>query len=199
MGLSLVLLTELDAVNAMLETVGETPVSSLPSTGVDEAYIARTILHRTSREVQARGLNFNTDRKYKMTRDVNGRVEVPANVLTIDAFYYDQRFVPRLNSVTDRIELYDQDDQTFVLKEDPYVDVVWFFAWEGLPNHVRDIVYISGARRYQARYQSSQIIHQLTEVEEARAWATFWSEEYRSEDSSILSSFECQRILNRRA
>jgi hypothetical protein len=198
MGLSLVLLSELDAVNAMLELVGETPVSSLPATGVTEAYIARTILHRTSREVQSDGLDFNTDRRYQMTRDVSNEIEIAANVLNVDAFYHNEKYVARYDTSDSTMKLYDQLNFTFTLTLDPLVDITWFYAWEGLPPHVRDLVYVVAGRKFQARFQSSETIHGLTAEDEVRARAEFLSHELRSKDESILTSPGAWRVVKRR-
>lgn len=198
MGLPLALMTELEAVNAMLETVGETPISSLPESGVTEAYIARSILHRVSREIQGKGLSFNTDRRYRLARDVDGFVEIPANVLSVDKFYPSDGFVIRHNTAKNKLGLYDVYNQTFTLGADPMVDIVWFYAWEHLPAHCRDLIYIIAGRRFQARFQSSQIIHELTAEEEIRAWAQFWDIEYRAEDTSLAYAPGSWHITHRR-
>jgi hypothetical protein len=198
MALTLTLMSELEAVNAMLETVGETPVSSLPSTGVTEAYIAREILHRTSREVQGLGLNFNTDTRYELSRDVNSHVLVPSNALRIDDYYYYSSLVPRLDVSDDFVKLYDRENHTFVLTSNPFADVVWFFKWEGLPDAVRNFIYISAARKFQVRYQSSEVIHRLTQEDETRARAEMMSAEYRADDDSIINSPGAYNVVNRR-
>uniref|UniRef100_UPI0040473467 hypothetical protein n=1 Tax=Shewanella sp. TaxID=50422 RepID=UPI0040473467 len=52
--------SKLDAVNTMLSSIGEAPVSSL-SSGLIEAEIAETILDTIDREVQSMGWHFNTE------------------------------------------------------------------------------------------------------------------------------------------
>ena len=53
--------TELDAVNAMLLSIGQAPVSTLSVTGLKDVSFAQYILHSVSREVQLKGWEFNTD------------------------------------------------------------------------------------------------------------------------------------------
>lgn len=52
--------TELDAVNAILFTIGESPVNSLESTTSVDVINARTLITSESRKVQDQGWTFNT-------------------------------------------------------------------------------------------------------------------------------------------
>ena len=60
--------TELEAVNVMLSNIGESPVNTLEDDNVIDATVARTILKSISREVQALGWNFNTDKPSYKTK-----------------------------------------------------------------------------------------------------------------------------------
>jgi hypothetical protein len=73
----LVLTTELDAVNTMLYTIGEQPVSSLAESGLADVAIAKTILTEQSRRFQAKGWDFNTDKDYALAVDINSKIPVP--------------------------------------------------------------------------------------------------------------------------
>lgn len=53
--------TELEAVNQILATVGESPINSLENSGVSVAALAQTFLHDVSREVQSMGLHCNSE------------------------------------------------------------------------------------------------------------------------------------------
>ena len=55
----LMALTELDAINLMLSSIGSDPVSDLDETDVDVAN-AKRILEDTSRNIQRQGWDFNT-------------------------------------------------------------------------------------------------------------------------------------------
>ena len=55
-------MSELDAVNMMLMTIGEYKVNDLDNlAGRSDAAIAKDILNNTSRAVQAKGWTFNMD------------------------------------------------------------------------------------------------------------------------------------------
>ena len=69
--------TELEAINTMLSTIGESPVNTVEDTGNVDVVIARQILQTASREVQARGWHFNTEINYTITPDSDGYLVLP--------------------------------------------------------------------------------------------------------------------------
>ena len=75
-------ISELEAVNLMLEVIGEQPVNSIES-GVSLANQAQRLLHETSREVQTIGLNCNTESEYQLSLDGDSKVPV-ASMLAFD-------------------------------------------------------------------------------------------------------------------
>lgn len=60
-------MTKLDAVNEMLEALGEPPVSALETGLATDAGEAETILDRTSKRIQAQGWVQNTNAREKVT------------------------------------------------------------------------------------------------------------------------------------
>lgn len=199
MALTLTPMTEIEAVNAMLEMIGSSPVSSLPDSGVTSAYLCRSILHRKSREIQSPGHSFNEDTKYSMSPNVDGHILVADNVIRIDPFYDYQRFVERYDTNDSKRKLYDQENHTFIFSTAVLVDVVWFVSWNALPSYARDYIYVAAGREFQKKFQSSDLIHSLTEEDEIRARTEFFSAEYRASDDTILTSPGCFDIVNRRA
>ena len=74
---------ELPAVNEILASVGQAPVTTLDQTNPDVAIAYDTLLN-VSREVQAEGWTFNTEEYYPMTPDANGEIPIANNILQID-------------------------------------------------------------------------------------------------------------------
>ena len=70
---------ELPAVNEILASVGQAPVTTLDQTNPDVAIAYDTLLN-VSREVQAEGWTFNQEFEYKITTDANKEYEIPANI-----------------------------------------------------------------------------------------------------------------------
>ena len=73
---------ELPAVNEILASVGQAPVTTLDQTNPDVA-IAYDTLIQVSREVQAEGWSFNTEYDYPQTT-TNKQYVIPNNMLQVD-------------------------------------------------------------------------------------------------------------------
>ena len=101
--------TELEAVNAMLSTIGEAPVSSLAS-GLLDAETAETILNDVSREVQSMGWNFNTEEDFPASPNDSNEIVLPAEIVRADLAQSQTKFrstkeeyVQRGNRMYDKI------------------------------------------------------------------------------------------------
>ena len=74
---------ELPAVNQILQSCGQAPVTTLDQTNPDVAIAYGTLLE-VSREVQAEGWSFNRELNYEMVPNTDNEIEIPNNVLQID-------------------------------------------------------------------------------------------------------------------
>ena len=72
--------SELNAVNQMLQSIGQAPVTTLEQSNPDVA-IAYDTLMQVSRDVQAEGWTFNKEYHYSMALNTDGTVDVPAGML----------------------------------------------------------------------------------------------------------------------
>ena len=75
---------ELPAINQILASVGQAPVTTLDQTNPDVA-IAYDTLIQVSREIQSEGWTFNKEPDYPFTTDSNNERMIPRNVLQIDS------------------------------------------------------------------------------------------------------------------
>ena len=115
--MDLVPMTELDAVNMMLISIGQTPVNTLAVSGIRDVAIAQTILQNSSREVQNKGWSFNSETRYEMVPDGSDNIIVPAQSFFVDPTYHTHNFVVRDNGGT--LMLYDLTDKTFTITVNP--------------------------------------------------------------------------------
>ena len=74
---------ELPAINQILSTCGQAPVTTLDQTNPDVA-IALNTLREVSREIQSEGWSFNKEYDYPITPDSNDEVVIPNNMLQMD-------------------------------------------------------------------------------------------------------------------
>jgi hypothetical protein len=127
---------ELPAVNEILASVGQAPVTTLDQTNPDVAIAYDTLL-QVSREVQSEGWTFNKEYNYPFKPDSNKHIVIPNNIiqldLTDDYRYYD--------TVRRDGKLYDRTKHTFEWTEEVlYADVTWYFDWVDLPIPIQDYI-----------------------------------------------------------
>ena len=76
-------LTKLAAVNIILSTIGQAPLTSL-NTSNPLSSLAEQMLDEVNHALQSEGWVFNTEQDYPFTPDNNKNIEIPANVLSLD-------------------------------------------------------------------------------------------------------------------
>ncbi len=192
-------LTELDAVNVMLMSIGQSPVNTLESTGIKDVEIARLILHNTSREVQDEGWEWNTDYAYEITPDGNDRILVPTNCLSIDPTGRGDDWVQRYDSTNSAQSLYDLNEQTFKRESILKVDIVWFYAFEYLPQSARNYIAQLAGQKFQAKHVSSELLFKFEENDVQRARAILERNSHRVRDRNLLQGTDfTNQIFHRR-
>lgn len=183
--MALTLTSELDAVNIMLGTIGESPISSLDaSTGVADAVIARQILSEVSIQVQEEGWHFNTEVNFVLTPSADtGEIFIPGNVVEIDSFGED-----RLLDVTIRgNRLYDRTNHTFIFTKSIKTEMVLLLEFNELPQSARHYITVRAARVFQQRVIGSDKLGTFTERDEIRALVAFKRSEAKTSDHNILT------------
>jgi len=80
-------MTEIEAINIMLSTIGESPVNSLYEVhGVVDAVVAKSVLKEVSTAVQEEGWHFNIEKNFTLTPDsVNKEITIPYDCIQCDA------------------------------------------------------------------------------------------------------------------
>lgn len=155
--------TELQAVNEILASVGQAPVTTLDQTNPDVAIAYGTLL-QVSREVQSEGWTFNTEYDYPIQPDVNDEILIPNNMLSIDfTREYGDTDVIRRNG-----KLYDKIAHSYEFTEDEYtVDVIWYFDWADLPPVIKDYIVARSASIVSNRIVGDMNQYQMLQQREA--------------------------------
>ena len=184
--------TELEAVNYMLLSIGETPVNTLDSDATEPiAMVAYRTLHQISRQVQATGLYCNSEYKYPLRRDVNGYLHVPLNTLKADATD------PTVDVVLRGRKLYNRRTHSYIFDRDLEVNLVLFLSFEELPQVVRDYITVRAVRVFQSKVLGSDALHSFSLQDEIEARIAMVQEEVDSGDYNILRNPDVI-IMNRR-
>lgn len=187
--------TELEAVNIMLGTIGETPITSLAVSGVNDASIAISVLREVCRRTQMVGWQFNTERQWEISPDVNGNLNLPANTLKVDA---EAEFAVKYDLVQRGTKLYDRKGHTLVFTEPVKVELVVFLEFTDLPEAARNFITISAARTLQKRLLGSETLDGFTQDQETRAWMELRDAHADTGDYNMLSdSWSVAQILQR--
>jgi len=164
--MNIALLSELDAVNFMLESIGSMPVASLDDSGVADVAIANFILQQTSREVQSEGWAFNFDTNITYTPDIDGNITFGANILRVTPTY---RNVWGCDVALRGQKLYDRHNKTYTFTSDIKLDTVTFLAWTDLPETARNYIAIKAARRFAQKVLGADSVCTWTENDEKDA------------------------------
>ena len=189
-------MTELEAVNTMLVTIGEQPVSSLDNlAGLQDASIARQILSNISRAVQSKGWVFNLDLQVTYTPDANGEINLGSNVLRIDT-------TSKVRSSTKDIverggKLYDREKNTSIFTDSVKVDRVIVLNFDDLPEVARRYIATRSARVFHDRVVGSGELHRFFQEDEGQAWSELLEYEAEVGDYTIFDDYDVYRIIER--
>lgn len=177
-------MTELEAVNEMLMSIGQAPVNTLVVTGIKDVAIARQRLQTALRTTLSRGWWFNTDEAYTLNPDLDGNIAIPVNALKVDSDDLD---------ITERVLdgkgrcLWDRETETFEFTGPVTVRVVWGFEYEAIPQTARDYVATVAARRFQSKAIGSQILDRYEQEDEMKAWVALMREERASRRTNLFT------------
>ena len=191
--------TELDAVNSILMSVGETPVNTL-TVQSPEVAIAQKTLRQVCREIQAEGWSYNTENEYPIDTDSNNQVVVPNNVLQMDLSIYhhgkDYDVVRRSDSGIQKV--YDKKGHTFTFENcnKLYFDMIWMIDFEDLPQVFKDYITVRASRIASNRMVNSQPSARLLEADEAALRAAAVEYENRQGDHNIFNDYQYQQDAN---
>jgi hypothetical protein len=160
---------ELPAVNQILQSCGQAPVTTLDQTNPDVAIAYQTLLE-VSREVQAEGWSFNKEYHYDMTPDTNNEIPIPNNVLQIDlsnnAANMGKDVIRRSG------KLYDKAEHTYTFTEKVECDITWLFDWVDIPVPIADFITARAATVVSSRIVGDGNQYQILQQKEAFARAS---------------------------
>tara|TARA_R100001082_G_scaffold54002_1_gene29526 strand:+ start:1246 stop:1872 length:627 start_codon:yes stop_codon:yes gene_type:complete len=162
---------ELPAINQILSSCGQAPVTTLDQTNPDVAIAYDTLL-QVSREVQAEGWTFNKEFHYEFTPDSNDEIVIPNNILQIklskNSANVDYDGIRRNGKLYDRQHhTYKWEDITTPIE----MDIVWEFDWVDLPQPVQDFIVARASALVSQRIIGDQTQYQMLQQQEAFARA----------------------------
>ena len=162
---------ELPAINQILSSCGQAPVTTLDQSNPDVAIAYDTLL-QVNREIQAEGWTFNREPHYEFTPDTNNEILIPNNILQLKLSetgtngQYDG--TRRSGKLYDRLHhRYTWPDHTKV-----ECDVIWEFDWVDIPEPIQNFIVARAATLTSQRIVGDQRQYQMLQEQEAYSRAT---------------------------
>ena len=160
--------TELEAVNRLLQNIGESPVNSLSGQLTNDVTMARTMLHQVSRDVQIEGWHFNTERNFTLVPDSGGYINLPGNTLE---FSLEKGYNWGMDVAQRGLKLYDRVNHTYRFDTDLIARLVLFLPFDEMPEAARLFVTMVAMRMHGTQTTTSEEIFRFTMEDEMRARA----------------------------
>lgn len=194
-------MTKLQAVNDMLFSIQERPVSTLES-GLPSASQAEDILDRESRRIQMYGWHANTLYNFEIAKNVANQFALPDNTLKVDTV--DPRGTRLTQSVgysafvdasmrragdDTKWLLWDNMNNTEVWSDETTltVELVQLLDFANLPVGLQMYVWTSAAHRFQQGAVGSAALNQFTEQDVIQAQADAFNEDMENRDANMIS------------
>ena len=129
---------ELPAINQILTSCGQAPVTTLDQTNPEVAIAYATLL-QVSREVQSEGWTFNKEYHYEFNKDNNNEILIPNNVIQLKLSENAQNMT--YDAVRRQGKLYDRQNHRYTWEYSPIeCDVTWEFDWVDLPEPIQNYI-----------------------------------------------------------
>jgi len=173
--------TELSAVNSILGSIGQSPITTLGSITTDvtnsgteivntyanpQVGLIYNILIETNKNVQNEGWHFNKEDHVPIPPDDNGNYVIPSNYLRMDIHngQYDKtRDVVRRNG-----KLWDNVHHTYVFTDSLEFDITYLIAFNDVPPAIQRYIISRAAVKAATQLVSNPDLVQLLRVEEAQ-------------------------------
>lgn len=155
---------ELAAVNDMLASIGESPVSTLEGDQNADVSNARRILNRVNRQIQSKGWTFNIEENVTLSPDVfSGLIPYLAEYLLILAPSGATPYVNRGNYVYDRINRTDEFSSPIT------VNIVRLKEYHEMPECFRSWIVAKASRQFNNFFFGAPEIEQALAEQEQEA------------------------------
>ena len=160
--------------------------------------IALNTLREVSREVQSEGWTYNKEFDYELTPNSNDEIIIPDNMLQVDLNISSKRSGNRqFDSIIRGGKLYDRIKHSYKwTDESVYVDVLWYFEWEHIPDVVQAYIVARAATVVSSRIIGDGNQYQMLQQKEAYARAMALEYECNQGDYSFFGEPQGENYYN---
>lgn len=186
------LITELEVINSVLSTVGDSPVQSLDDEYAP-VFIIKQMMNNISRDMQTMKYWFNTEYDVTLTPNtLTQKTILPFNILHFEPT--ETQYVARGLTVYDRV------NRTSTIEEDITADICLMLEFEELPQVARKYIQAVCKAQYNDEYLGEPSLQAKLEREIDKAKMELDRAHMENEDINILNSTRATSIAfkNRR-
>ena len=175
--------TELECINIMLAAIGEAPINSLIGLLPVDAVTAQSTLTEVNKSVQSEGWSFNTEIDVTLTRDGSNQINLPTNILRVDANIHQH---PTIDPIQRKQKLYDRQNNKYEFDENLICTVVYLRTFDEIPEQARRYINIKAARVFVDRLVGDQGLRTYTQEDEVRARTILTETDYANAEHNLL-------------
>ena len=178
--------TELSAVNSILGSIGQSPVTNITGDALlnPEIQFVVNLLNEVNKDVQSTGWTFNSEYRVKKSPDDNKHYVVPANAILYDIS--DGQIDRETNVVRRDGKLYDTIHQTNEFTQDFYFDIITLYAFTDVPPAIQRYIIARASMRAATQLVSNGDLVKLLQVEEQQARANALEYETEQGDHNFM-------------
>lgn len=180
-------LTKLEAVNMVLDAIGESPVSSLTS-GLPDAEAAEAKLDEVRVEILSRGWHQNIEKDVTLKRDASNEILLSNIYLRVDSTGGDKSINVVQRYSNGKRKLFDINNRSFTFTKDLTVDIIIDISFEELTVELQNYIASRAARKFQESALGSSSLDSFTVRAEMESWAGLQDAEAENEDNNIIRS-----------
>lgn len=184
-------LTELDAVNSIIGTIGEAPINNLEELTDVDAINALRILRSISRQEQARGWTFNKMPHFLLNPNMDTK-RIPWNS---NYLYVKENHGLKLVRQGDYVK--DLFNNTMTFEQPLDVEIVLALDFENLPEQMRNYILAKACFVFQSSYFGDDSLTKITQQEIAEAWQQLMEFEVDNNNISMLEHTDVYRLRKR--
>jgi|DEB19_MinimDraft_3_1074340.scaffolds.fasta_scaffold00204_8 hypothetical protein len=178
--------TEIEALNIILSSIGEAPVSTVAPDSAPDVAMAYAILKEVAKEVQSRGWVFNTETKVEYEPNDQDKIYVPPSVVFFSNNVPNGKIYSRRGGY-----LFEMTERISTFTDSVLLDQIVLLPFEDIPETGRRYITIRAARIFGDRVLPNQMIHMVTVQDEQDARLTFERQhELVAGDDGTLTIFD---------
>ena len=188
--------TELSAVNSILGSIGQSPITELKnttgaliSTNPEISFIYN-LLVETTKDVLNEGWHFNTEEHIEIQPDANKNILIPTNMLRYDI--HDGQMFRDRDVVKREGKLYNKVDHTFEFSSPVFVDATYLYDFEDVPSAFQRYIIAKASTRAATQLVGDVNLVKLLQTQEAQTRANVMEYDTQQGDHNFFGFREGQ-------